>query len=85
MVYMKNALFTAYFVLLILLLPQAHAYLDPGNGSMFLQLLLGGFAGVGVIVRLYWKKIEEICQSVFTAWAQRKTKSDIPPNSKKTD
>jgi hypothetical protein len=33
------------------------AYLDPGSGSMFLQLLLGGFAAVGVIVRLYWHRL----------------------------
>ncbi len=34
-----------------------HAYVDPGSGSMFLQLLLGGVAGVGVIVRLYWRRV----------------------------
>jgi len=35
----------------------AHAYLDPGSGSMFLQLLLGGVAGVALAVKLYWHKI----------------------------
>lgn len=35
----------------------AHAYLDPGSGSMFLQLVLGGVAGVGLIVKLYWRKL----------------------------
>jgi hypothetical protein len=33
----------------------AHAYLDPGSGSMLMQLLLGGVAGVAVIVKLYWR------------------------------
>ena len=28
------------------------AYLDPGSGSMLLQLLLGGFAVVGVVAKL---------------------------------
>ena len=32
----------------------AHAYLDPGTGSMLLQLLLGGVAGVLVVGKLYW-------------------------------
>lgn len=33
-----------------------HAYLDPASGSMFLQLILGGLAGVAVLVKLYWHK-----------------------------
>lgn len=36
----------------------AHAYLDPGTGSMILQVLLGGIAGALVVVKLYWKKIK---------------------------
>lgn len=37
---------------------DARAYLDPGAGSMVLQLLLGGTAGAIVIVKLYWQKIK---------------------------
>lgn len=36
----------------------AHAYLDPGTGSMLLQLLLGGVAGALVVVRLYWSNVK---------------------------
>jgi len=32
-------------------------YIDPGAGSLLLQLLLGGFAGAVVIARLYWKRV----------------------------
>jgi hypothetical protein len=32
----------------------AHAYLDPGTGSMILQVLLGGIAGLAIVVKLYW-------------------------------
>ena len=42
---------------ILLLQPPAHAYLDPGSGSMLLQVLLGGFAAVGVVVRLYWQRL----------------------------
>ena len=35
---------------------SAHAYLDPGSGSMLLQLLLGGMAGITVIVKLYYRR-----------------------------
>jgi hypothetical protein len=34
------------------------AYLDPGSGSMLLQLLLGGFAAVGVGAKLYWRRFK---------------------------
>lgn len=36
------------------------AYLDPGTGSIFLQLLLGGFTGLIIAIRLYWKKIRAL-------------------------
>jgi hypothetical protein len=35
----------------------AHAYVDPGSGSMLLQLLLGGVAGLVVIAKLYWHRL----------------------------
>jgi hypothetical protein len=37
----------------------AHAYVDPGSGSMLLQLLLGGVAGLVVVLRLYWHRLLE--------------------------
>lgn len=36
---------------------SAHAYLDAGTGSMLLQLLLGGLAGLGIAGKLYWQKV----------------------------
>ena len=36
---------------------SAHAYLDPGSGSMLLQVILGGIAAVGVALKLAWHKI----------------------------
>ena len=35
----------------------AWAYLDPGTGSMILQVLLGGFAGLALLGRLYWHRL----------------------------
>ncbi len=37
--------------------PAAFAYLDPGSGSMLLQLVLGGLAGLAVIAKLYWHRL----------------------------
>jgi hypothetical protein len=45
----------------ILLLPSpAQAYLDPGSGSMLLQLLLGGVAGLTVLLKLFWHRVREV-------------------------
>jgi len=33
------------------------AYLDPGTGSFVIQLVLAGLLGIGVVARIYWKKI----------------------------
>ena len=35
----------------------AYAYVDPGTGSMAVQLLLGGVAGVAVLLRLSWHRV----------------------------
>ena len=37
----------------------AQAYVDPGTGAMLLQLLLGGVAGLMVIIKLYWARLKE--------------------------
>jgi hypothetical protein len=36
---------------------EVHAYVDPGSGSMFLQFLLGGMAGLGLVLRVTWKSL----------------------------
>ena len=36
---------------------NAFAYIDPGSGSMILQLLIGAFVGAGIAVKVYWQKI----------------------------
>ena len=33
------------------------AYLDPGSGSMILQILAGGVAAVGVAAKMYWRRL----------------------------
>lgn len=56
---MKQMLVLCVCVVWCLLMSEraAYAYLDPGSGSMFLQLVLGGVAGVGLILKLYWRKL----------------------------
>jgi hypothetical protein len=41
----------------IIFLLKPLAYLDPGSGSFIIQMLLAGLLGLGVGIRIYWKKI----------------------------
>jgi hypothetical protein len=33
------------------------AYLDPGSGSLLLQLLLGGAAAAGIGLKMTWRRV----------------------------
>jgi len=50
-------LFAAVFLLALDPGQPAHAYLDPGTGSILIQMLLGGVAGGIVIAKLYWHRL----------------------------
>lgn len=42
----------------LLLTSNVWAYLDPGTGSMLLQVVLGGIAAIGVAVKIFWHRIK---------------------------
>jgi len=48
----------AGIMLLLLIVQPAHAYLDPGTGSIILQGLIAAVAAVAVTGKLYWEKIK---------------------------
>lgn len=35
-------------------------YIDPGSGSVILQVILAALLGIGVTVRLFWGKIKTL-------------------------
>lgn len=58
---MCRAISIAVLAVPLALLPApAYAYLDPNSGSLLLQVLLGGFAGLAVLFRLYWKRLVQL-------------------------
>jgi hypothetical protein len=40
--------------------PEVLAYLDPGTGSMLVQLIVGGFAAAGVAIKVYWRRLTRL-------------------------
>ena len=54
----RRATWFLAFLLGLLALPrESHAYLDPASGSILLQVILGGVAGAGLLVKLYWHRL----------------------------
>ncbi len=37
-----------------------HPYLDPGSGSILIQLLLAGLLGAGILLRAFWSRIVKL-------------------------
>lgn len=55
---LKSVLFSSLLTVLCfgMLSRPAYAYLDPGTGSMIIQILLGGIAGAALVGRFYWNR-----------------------------
>ena len=47
-------------VFILVFTTPAFAYLDAGSGSMLLQLILGGVAGISVVIKLYWNRFKQL-------------------------
>jgi hypothetical protein len=45
--------------------PHNLAYLDPGSGSLLLQLVLAALLGAAVLVRAFWSKIKAFFARLF--------------------
>ncbi len=73
-------LFLALFGVL-LLLREAHAYLDPGTGSMFLQLLIGGIAAGLIMIRVYWERVK----SFLSRFSKLRLSEDNSPDDESID
>jgi len=37
---------------------NAFAYIDPGSGSVIIQMVVGALVGVGIAVKVFWVKIK---------------------------
>lgn len=51
----KNALLLVFYLILFSLIPsaQAHAYLDPGSGSLIIQILAAALLSLVVMARVF--------------------------------
>jgi hypothetical protein len=55
--------YTLVIVVVALITKDAHAYLDPGTGSMLLQVAIAGMIGAAVFLRAFWSRIVSFFKS----------------------
>lgn len=58
----------------------AHAYLDPGTGSIIVQGLLAGIAAVLAAAGVFWSRIKSALRSLFRG--RKSTATDTAEDSR---
>lgn len=38
---------------------KTFGYIDPGSGSMVIQMIVGALVGAGIAIKVYWYKLKE--------------------------
>ena len=56
---------TIIFLYLLCSISKAHAYLDPGTGSIILQAILGFVAAAIASISIYWTKFKLLVIRLF--------------------
>ena len=64
--------FFYYLLFLLLLSNPVYAYLDPGTGSVILNLIIGAIAGLLSFVSFYWQKTKTFLKKIFTKETKNK-------------
>ena len=45
--------------------PDAFAYIDPGTGSVIIQMIIGGLVRTGIAVKVFWYRIKSALSPSF--------------------
>ena len=51
--------------LVLVLVDQSYAYIDPGTGSMLVQAVLAAIAAVSVSIGIFWHRIRSFLNRLF--------------------
>jgi hypothetical protein len=58
-------------------LKTANAYLNPGTGSMLLQLIVGGALGGLFLLKHYWLHVVRVMRHIFNS--NKNSNQDVKP------
>ena len=45
-------------------LPNIGGYIDPGSGSLVIQMIIGALVGIGITLKIYWYKLKNLIFNV---------------------
>lgn len=62
---MKSIQFSSILFVGICYSQSAFAYLDPGTGSLILQMLIAGIVGAMFTIKLYWYQFKAFVARIF--------------------
>ena len=61
----NNKLLSLIIIYFLCSITTAHAYLDPGTGSIILQAILGFIAAAAATMSIYWEKFKSIINKIL--------------------
>jgi|TARA_B110000467_G_C18260245_1_gene445881 hypothetical protein len=44
---------------------EAFAYIDPGSGSMVIQMVIAALVGAGIAIKVFWEKLKYKFSSIL--------------------
>lgn len=53
----RSTVLLMVFGILIAYQPNAHAYLDPGTGSLIVQAIIGALLAMALTAKLWWRRL----------------------------
>jgi len=62
--------------LISIIYSPAHAYIDPGTGSLIIQGIIGAIAAIGVTLKLYWHKLKVLFTGKKKSIEESKTSNE---------
>ena len=69
---MKKATIITLTLIFVLCVPAyAYAYLDPGTGSYFIQIIIATLLGAMYAIKHYWYKIKLFCIDLLSKFKKR--------------
>ena len=57
--------------LIFVLCSPAYAYLDPGTGSYFIQIIIATLLGAMYAIKQFWYKIKLFCTNLLSKFKKR--------------
>ena len=61
----NNKLLSLIIIYFLFSITKAHAYLDPGTGSIILQAILGFIAAAAATMSIYWEKFKSFINKIL--------------------